>query len=281
VNPPTFAERQGLGARRGDILLLMRDPNVFPYVWLLTQDSKASPLTRLIFAMKPWYAVEPRQLDGLRVATVADPVAVSRAWALQLLAGGADTRAAPPPPESPRGRRSVPWPGRSALVGPRSLLPPGVHEAIFLWARSEPAGLRAAAQAIAERRPGEDAAAVERLLAIIRRLHRPDRPGGRFSERLLEGRPQALVEAVEILIRRPDAVRSVLTRFGYTDPATIGGFLDRDLPGPHSGQERGATASVGNASVPPRSASTRSRSRGPTTTRASNKATVEMAQASQ
>ena len=46
---------------------------------------------------------------------------------------------------------------------------------------------------------------------------------------LLEGRPQALVEAVEILIRRPEAVRAVLTRFGYTDPDSIGGYLDRDL----------------------------------------------------
>ena len=68
-----------------DIRLGWRHDDQFPFVWLLTQDSKATAFTRLLFAMQPWYASEPRQLDGARVASVADPVAVSRAWALRLL----------------------------------------------------------------------------------------------------------------------------------------------------------------------------------------------------
>ena len=47
------------------------------------------------------------------------------------------------------------------------------------------------------------------------------------TEIVLRSRPEALVEAVEILIARPDAVRSILLHPGYTDPATVGGFLDK------------------------------------------------------
>jgi len=212
---PTFEELQSLGALRPDLVIQMRDPNTFPYVWLLTQDSKASPLTRMLFVMRPWYVLRPRQLDGLRVAAVADPVAVSRAWALQLLAAGSDSRTASAPGEST-------W-------GPTQVLRPAVNEAIFQWARSEPKPLLATAQAVAGGDANPDDPAVKRLLTILRRYDHPNDPWGRFSERLLNARPQALAEAVEILIRRPEAVRAVLTRFGYTDPDTIGGYLDRDL----------------------------------------------------
>ena len=85
TSPETFADLQALGQLRRDIKLGPRSSAEFPYVWLLTQDSKSTGFTRLLFAMKPWYASRPRQVDGLRIATVADPVAVSRAWALQLL----------------------------------------------------------------------------------------------------------------------------------------------------------------------------------------------------
>jgi hypothetical protein len=207
--PPTFQELQELGELRSDLVLETLDPNAFPYVWLLTHDSKATPFTRLLFAMQTWYSLRPRQLDGLRVATVADPVAVSRAWALWLLAER----------------------GEAVEARPRVSLP-GVNPAIFDWARSRPADLRAAAHAIVSGVAGEDDRDVYRLRAVLRRFDLPGERGGRFSERLLKARPEALVEAVEILIRRPEAVRTVLTRFGYTDPDTIGGTLDRDLPGP-------------------------------------------------
>ena len=39
-----------------------------------------------------------------------------------------------------------------------------------------------------------------------------------------------LIEAVEILRTHRDAVVQVMTRYGYTDPEAIGGYLDRDLP---------------------------------------------------
>jgi 4-amino-4-deoxy-L-arabinose transferase-like glycosyltransferase len=207
----TFEELQSLGELRRDIALRTRDPNVFPYVWLLTQDSKASPLTRLFFVMRPWYALRPPQLGGLRVATVDDPVAVSRAWALWLLASGSDSRPAAGFPRKAR------------------LLPPTVNEPIFAWAASDQRSLRAAARAIARGPSDPDDRAVERLGRIVRRNDQPGKPGGLFSERLLKARPQALVEAVEILIRWPDAVRTVLTRFGYTDPDAIGGYLDADV----------------------------------------------------
>ncbi len=76
-----FADERSLGTLRGDVVLGWINPG-FPYVWLLTQDSKATSFTRLLFAMQPWYSRDPVQLDGARVATVSDPVAVSRAWGL-------------------------------------------------------------------------------------------------------------------------------------------------------------------------------------------------------
>jgi hypothetical protein len=225
----TFEELQSLGELRPDIATRVRDPNVFPYVWLLTQDSKASPMTRLLFVMRPWYALRPPQLGGLRVATVDDPVAVSRAWALWLLAGGSDAR---------------------TIAGSKSkkmarLVAPTVNESAFEWAASDPEGLRAAARDVAGGAPDPEDASARRLLRILRRYDQPAEPGGRFSERLLKARPQALVEAVEILIRRPGAVRNVLTRFGYTDPDAISGYLDRDLPAllrPEALSQRGAEA---------------------------------------
>jgi hypothetical protein len=46
---------------------------------------------------------------------------------------------------------------------------------------------------------------------------------------LLRSDPEALRDAVAILIDRPDAVRAVLTHYAYTDPAAVGGFLDSNL----------------------------------------------------
>ena len=198
----------------------------FPYVWLLTQDSKASAFTRLLFALAPWYACEPRQLDALRVATVADPVAVSRAWALFLLASGPDAGAADRPAAPGWVRRVCPPLGRFWGEGLARVPRPGVNTALFDWARTDPEGLRAAARAIAARRPPADAPNARRLRAILARYDRPGKPGGRLSERLLRSRPEALVEAVAIVIARPDAVQAVLTHEPYTDPESIGGSLD-------------------------------------------------------
>ncbi|GAC1448723.1 MAG: hypothetical protein NVSMB9_32140 [Isosphaeraceae bacterium] len=60
TNPMTFSELQSLGQLRSDIVLGWRELDRFPHVWLLTQDSKSTPFTRLLFAMKPWYASRGR-----------------------------------------------------------------------------------------------------------------------------------------------------------------------------------------------------------------------------
>jgi hypothetical protein len=224
---PTFQELQALGALRGDIRLDGQDPEGMPFQWLLTHDSKADSYSQLLFALRPWDARRPLALDGLRVATVADPVAVSRAWALHLLAGGTDGRPHPPGGHAPlpsRVRRLAPWLGRFWGEGLMLAPLPGADEAILAWARDDPDGLRAEARAIVGGRPG-----AERLATILTRFDGPA-PEQRFAAILLRARPRALIEAVEILIARPEAVRWVLGRYGYTDPDAIGGYLDADLP---------------------------------------------------
>jgi hypothetical protein len=230
TKPPTFVELQSLGQVRSDIRFGWpredRDLDAFPYVWLLTQDSKASAFTRLLFAMEPrFYASRPQQLDGLQVAAVADPVAVARAYALALLLDSADDR--------PHDRRRTPaWVhnlapflGRLWGEGLTKVSPLGVNRRVVDWARRDPGGLVAAARLVAEQRtPGTDPAS-QRLWRELTRI----RAYPFYAEWLLRARPEALVEAVEILNARPEAVIAVMTRYGYTDPATIGGCLDQDL----------------------------------------------------
>lgn len=238
VEAPTFSELQSLGALRGDIDLGMKDSSKFPYGWLLTQDAKASSQSRLLFAMKPFYSLAPAQLDRLRVASVADPLAVSRAVALNLLASGSSEPA--PRVEIPEWvRRSAPWLGRFWGEGLTKAPLPQVNEPLFEWARDDPAGLRSAAQAIVAAAPAivKEApitlsSGASALLAVLTRFDSQGSPDGRiparrFANQLLEIRPEALTEAIEILISRPEDVRTVLTRFAYTDADAIGGYLDQ------------------------------------------------------
>jgi hypothetical protein len=228
TNPMTFAELQSLGELRSDILLGARERDRFPYVWLLSQDSKASSFTRLLFAMRPWYSRRPRQLDGGRVLTVADPVTVSRAWALSLLAASEEIVTAPSDQSPGWLRRSLPFLGRFWGDGVSRPPRPAVNEDLFKWARDEPAVLLAAASALAERRGVDSDPARRRLKEMLWRY--PRKRPGMFASALLRARPEAIVEAVKIVINHPDAVRTVLTREPYTDPELIGGTLDRDLP---------------------------------------------------
>ena len=230
VNPPTFDCLQELGALRGDIILRSDDPDKIPYGWMLTHDSKATPMTRLMFAMTPIYNRKPVQLDRLRVVTVDSPEAASRAWALDILTRGVGT---PDVSRVPKWVRDSPWLrpfarfwGEGVTKGP----PLAVDEAIFAWARDDPEGLRAAARTIAERRPVEPGSKASKLMAYLDRPLFMDPAAWRsWVGGLLRNRPEALSEAVEILIARPDAVRSVLLRPGYTHEASIGGFLDEGL----------------------------------------------------
>ncbi|HWE38173.1 MAG TPA: glycosyltransferase family 39 protein [Isosphaeraceae bacterium] len=235
-----FQTLQEIGALRGDLRQMPADSDEmnpalddYPYKWLLTNDAKASAFTRLLFAMRPWYASRPAQLGGLRVATVAEPASIARARALQLLLDRAATGPSPPQPRAPLPdglRAAAPWLGRFWGEGVTQAAPLGVNEPLLAWARNDPEGLRAAAQLVAEGKPLDDHPDARRLRDELAYHEGRSSRNVRPSEFLLRVRPHALVEAVDILIARPEAVRTVLTRYSYTDSATIGGFLDDPAP---------------------------------------------------
>jgi hypothetical protein len=234
---PVFQDRQTLGVLRGDVILGRTD-RAFPYVWLLAQDSKASAFTRLLFAMHPWYASEPRQLGGARVATVADPVAVSRAWALFVLLDAPD-RSGDDPPAAPEWvGKYAPWLGRLWGDGLKKSHRLTLNQAVLDWSRSDSEGLLAAARLIAARQPMDQDERAGRLFALMTTETNPNGPKVRhdLTEQLLAARPQALVEAVEILNAHREEVEAIMTRYGYTDPKSVGGYLDRDhfVPGSSS-----------------------------------------------
>jgi 4-amino-4-deoxy-L-arabinose transferase-like glycosyltransferase len=234
--PVTFQELQTLGAFRGDLSPPEMDTDQFSYAWLLTQDSKSSSFTRLLFAMRPWYASEPRQLDGARVASVADPVAVSRAWALRTLLDAPD-RSKPDPEAAPAWvQEYVPWLGRLWGDGLEKAHRLALNQTILDWSRSDPEGLLAAARQIASRQPIDKFPNAQRLYDLITTETNPNGPQVRhyLTNELLRLRPQALVEAIQILNAHRDEVVKVMTRYGYTDPKQIDGFLDRDLPTPEA-----------------------------------------------
>lgn len=225
---PTFSELQSLGRLNSRIRLESEEQSGFPHEWLLTHDSKANGFSRLLFAMKPWYERTPRQLSGLRVASVADPRAVSRAYALTLLASAPGPRTAPvraPLPDWVRLRLPIVarfW--GEGLVEPTDR--PGVYGPAWDWARSDPEGLRSSARELAQGHRS-DRSDVDRLRSVLTRNDQPGLVQG--LQLLLTNRPEAIVEAAAILTDRPESVRSVLLRAGYTDPAAIGGYLDSGL----------------------------------------------------
>jgi hypothetical protein len=231
TNVVTFQELQCLGALRPDVRLIARQTDRFPYVWLLTQDSKATAFTRLLFAMRPWYASEPRQLGGARVASVIDPIAVSRAWALQtLLDGSSEGDSQPRAPEWVR--QHVPWLARFWGDGLTRVRPLALHHDVLEWSRTDPEGLLAAGRHVAAKRPLKEHRDAERLMRLM--TDEPNPAGQRhyYTKELLHARPDALVEAIQMLNAHPDEIERVLLRYGYTDPSAIGGYLDRDLSDP-------------------------------------------------
>ena len=229
TEPPTFGCLQELGHLKATIVLDWPDTTRFPYLWILTHDSKATPFTRLAFAMIPFYERRPRQLDGLRVVTVDDPKTTARAWALWLLADDFG-EARPEPPAAPSWVRSaLPILARFWGEGVTKARPLGVNEAAFAWAKADPESLRAAAKVLADRGPAPPGSDAARLRVLVSRHDDPAR-GVAPLAMLLRADPAALRDAVAILIDRPDAVRTVLTRYPYTDPDSIGGPIDSNLP---------------------------------------------------
>jgi hypothetical protein len=230
TSAPVFQELQSLGALRGDIGRTPLAPNRFPFVWLLTQDSKAVAFTRLCFALRPWYASRPSQLGGSQVFAVADPLAVSRSYALKTLLEDSDRRK-PPTPSAPNWVRDhVPWLGRFWGDGLTKVKPLAINRKLLAWSNADPAGLLAAARYLAAKRPITDDQNAQRLVNII--ASEPDQLPVKqlLMEQLLKRCPEALVEAVEIINSHRDEVVAVMTRYAYTDPQLIGGYLDRDLP---------------------------------------------------
>jgi hypothetical protein len=228
---PVFLDQQSLGILRGDIQLTRSSHSRLPYAWLLTQDSKASAFTRLLFAMRPWLASEPRQLGGAQVAAVADPVAVSRAWALQLLLDAPDL-SPPDPSAAPFWVRSyAPWLSRFWGDGLTKAHRLTLNQAVLDWSRSDPKGLMDAAHRIFTQEQLAQLAGAQRLMRLTGVEPSPNGPTVRrdLLDQLLEARPRALVEAVQIINEHQDEVVKVMTRYGYTDHRLIGGFLDRDL----------------------------------------------------
>ncbi len=227
-----FQELQSLGALRGDVRLAATAPSRFPFIWLLTQDSKAVAFTRLLFAMHPWYASSPRQLAGARAASVADPVAVSRAYALKSLLEAPDRSERDDAAAPLWVRDQIPWLAR--FWGDGLIKPPkaALDQNILDWSRTDPAGLLAAARYIAAKRPTDKDENAQRLMELMTTETNPRGPRIRhyLTEQLLSRRPQALIEAIQILNSHRDEVVKVMTRSGYTDPESIGGYLDRDLP---------------------------------------------------
>ncbi|WP_165072504.1 ArnT family glycosyltransferase [Paludisphaera rhizosphaerae] len=226
-----FSDLQALGHLRPDIVLGRRARERFPYVILLSQDSKATAFTRLLFVTKPWYASEPAQIGGLRILTIADPVAVSRAWALNLLLD-APAEHRPPPPTAPGWVHDLaPFLKRFWGEGLQLDDPLGVNTKVLEWARNDPEGLKAAARKLIDGKDGEKDQGVARLSRLLVPVTNgvPSPLRTELLEQLRAARPEGLIEAVEIVTAHPDAVAEVITRYPYTDPASLGGYLDRDL----------------------------------------------------
>jgi hypothetical protein len=240
---PVFQDQQNLGIVRADVILGRGNSMPFPYVWLLAQDSKATAFTRLLFGMRPRYASEPHQLDGARVASVCDPLAVSRAWALFVLLD-APHRMSPDPPAAPAwAQKYIPMRQRLWVYGllaefgangrfrSKRAAPLAVNQSVLAWSRSDPEGLLSAARHLAEKRPISENEGARRLFGLMT----DESPNGsqirhELVFQLFAARPEALVEAAKVLNLHRDAVVTIMTTYAYTDPVRLGGYLDRDLP---------------------------------------------------
>jgi 4-amino-4-deoxy-L-arabinose transferase-like glycosyltransferase len=246
TRPPVFSCMQELGQIKPG-LLLASPPTDFPigwiasrdpakpgierldwYMWILTHDSKATPFTRLAFAMTPMYERRPRQLDGLRVVTLLAPKATARAWALRLLTEDVVEPGEKETPQAPAWIRSyLPPLARFWGDGVKKSEPLRLNEPIFNWAERDPESLRSAMKLLVAK-PNEDTNVdVQRLRAILTRGNRLDW-SGRLNN-LLRFEPGVLNDAVEMLITRSKDIRTILLRYPYTDVSAIGGPLDQKL----------------------------------------------------
>ena len=86
------------------------------------------------------------------------------------------------------------------------------------WSRSDPEGLLAAARTSQPGGRSKTDPHAQRLLRLMTNEADPDGLRHLLREELLHARPEALVEAIQILNAHRDEVERVLLRYGYTDP---------------------------------------------------------------
>ena len=219
INTETFGALQQLGRLRGDIRMSEAAPDRFPWIWLLTHSSKATPFTRLLYACKPWYESGVDEV-GVRLFSVVDSDSVGLASALNALAVVAD------------GTRH--WDPRDG--GP---LPLGLYEPIF----SMPADQVRRAVDLVDRfdRPAREHLADEPP-AVGNLVGRwTASPGAANAlRRVLRLDRAALDRAIDILAARPEDVRFVIETPGYQPPERFGGYFEPDTQQPIRRRDRSA-----------------------------------------
>ncbi len=216
---------------KGTIILGTPDPDRIPYGWMLTHDSKANSMTRLMFAMTPHYSRKPRQLDG-----------PPRGDARLARGGLAGLGARHPDPRSGRARCSS-----GAEVGPRLAVAPAVRPVLGRRADEGPAldGRRGhlrlgpiRPRGAPSRRPGhrrakDDRAGLARLEAHGATSTAPCTPtqplGGTGSAPCSGTGPRPWPKRSRSSSPGPTPSARSCSGRGYTDEASISGFLDRDV----------------------------------------------------
>ena len=190
----------------GDIFWLSRQTDHFPYVWLLTQDSKATAFTRLLFAMRPGTRASRaarrgagrlggRPGGGLARLGVADP---SR-WQRQ-------ARRPPAAPAWVQLTRPVAGPALGRRTDASSSAAP-LQTDVLDWSRSDPEGLLAAARRIAAKQAARRRRGGPATVATDDQRSRPEVCDTFTTRELLHARPEALVEAIQMLNAHRDEVK--------------------------------------------------------------------------
>lgn len=198
INPETFGALQQLGRLRKGLNTQLGDANAFPWYWLLTQSSKATAFSRLLYACPPWYQSGH---SGVRLFSVVDPGSAAVAWALHALTVEEDAL----PNGTPLKLRERVFLAKSdSLSRAIDLLATAAkNPSIPIDLAKEPAEVREIAEIYLAR------GAIHPNLAKV-----------------LNADPEAAKKAAEILARRPADVRAVLESPGYLLPERFGGYFE-------------------------------------------------------
>ena len=81
-------------------------------------------------------------------------------------------------------------------------------------------------------KPLENDSNAQRLMGLLTDEPNPKGLRHYYTKSCCTPGPKAWSKQSRFLNAHPDEVERVLLRYGYTDPGTIGGYLDRDLPNP-------------------------------------------------